>query len=110
LTNPEEIMRNKPDASRLWASDVIFRWGSYPSAVAPWSYNHRRHGLGSASHANLETGTPQMSGINELFGDGHVAWKDASKFNFNALPPTGAPVTGPGLHFVRGGGFDVFFY
>jgi prepilin-type N-terminal cleavage/methylation domain-containing protein/prepilin-type processing-associated H-X9-DG protein len=92
-SNPEELVTDRLDANRLWMSDLMFRWGS--TTPIQWSYNH---GLTSpARHGRTNDFQPNISGMNQLFGDGHVTWKPRAAFNIPgmiALDPT------QGAHFV----------
>ena len=58
-------------------SDVLSQW----HVNLGWTYNHgRRPGI------NLDTGfPPSFTGLNQLYGDGHVEWKKASQFDLSHL-------------------------
>jgi prepilin-type processing-associated H-X9-DG protein len=105
MTNPEEIMQHRFAADRLWMSDVCFCW---LSGNHLWFYNHRLGGGAATWHGGAsELGPPNIAGLNQLFGDGHVAWKPRQAFN-TLLMNAGTP--GVGSHFVRGGGIDYTYY
>lgn len=82
MTNPEDITTNILTSSKLLMADSIFYWS--PSDF--WIYNHGKYG---ASDTNLFEAYLQpidaMTGINKLFGDGSVEWKDASDFDPDLL-------------------------
>src|SRR5204863_6307722 len=82
-SDPNDITENKLRADRLLMADAFFRW----SVNGKWSFNH---GLGGAKTyaANIlstgsagPTGPPTVAGMNELFGDGHVIWKNRGDFD-----------------------------
>lgn len=85
-------------------SDVIFRWWT----TGGWSYNHGKRGAANnAGNPNPPTyGPPPITGANQLYGDGHVEWKDRSKFN-----PAAMEALDPSQPWVMGGGsVDATFY
>ncbi len=88
-SNPGDLMDNDPDANRLLMSDKLFKWW-----MGGWSYNHGRSGPschGPWEEALVDYGPPQITGVNQLFGDGHVTWKDGSKFDRNAMQSGSVP-------------------
>ena len=90
-TNPADLIDNDFDTNRLLMSDDLFKWGS-----GGWSYNHGRSGpssLGPWAGTPIDYGPPQITGANQLFGDGHVAWKDESKFDRNAMQAGTVPAS-----------------
>jgi len=109
MSNPEDLLRNKPDAGRIWMSDACFRW-SNSTPPGAWYYNHRIGGRANVIHYGtgaVVTGKPQISGMNQLFGDGHVSWRPQQEFNPAAMD---ALTPGPGCRMVRGGSNDATFY
>ena len=74
LTDPEDITANILTSGKLLMADSIFYWS--PSDI--WIYNH-----GNPSTSSMYSPIDTMAGINKLFGDGSVNWKDASEFDSN---------------------------
>jgi hypothetical protein len=49
-----------------------------------WTYNHGRH-----PGVNLDTGYPPgFTGLNQLYGDGRVIWKNVGQFDMHHLNNT----------------------
>ena len=97
------------EADRLLMADRCFRWwgnGAY-------DYNHGLNGPSfnwpTLGEPNL-TGPPALSGMNELFADGHVEWKPRSAFKPDAMEAVGAGASDPTIGYVRGGGTDATYY
>lgn len=100
-TNPADLIDNDFDANRLLMSDGLFKWWA-----GGWAYNHGRYGPschGTWAGIPIDYGPPQITGVNQLFGDGHVVWKDGSKFDLTALQAGSVPC-------VIGGGIDYTAY
>jgi hypothetical protein len=94
-------------ADRVLMTDWLFEWGS-----GGWGYNHGLYqssfiisSLCGSAMGFVDSGAPQLSGLNEAYGDGHVAWKPRSDFNLSAM--LSSPTTVPSVH---GGGADYSFY
>jgi hypothetical protein len=100
---PEELTQRELTSDRLLMADVCFRW----SDTAQWLFNHGR--FGPSLHIGGQYGPPAITGLNELFGDGHVRWKPAGEFDTAQMEAV-APVAGvPGSHFV-GAANAAFYY
>jgi prepilin-type N-terminal cleavage/methylation domain-containing protein len=81
VTKPEELTAKELSGTRLLMSDTIYRWHT-----GGWWFNHGKSG--PSVHEPLYGPVqryPNVTGINRLFGDGHVDWKDGSKFDIKAL-------------------------
>ncbi len=107
---PDDITDREYTASRILMSDVLYRWGFYATDQRRWSYNHGRAGPSFHNSSwNLYTdwGLNNYSGGNQLFGDGHVVWKDRSRYNINDMVNTHYMNTSP---YVWGQDLDVSFY
>jgi len=75
-SRPQDLTAKGLTSDRLLMSDLLSQWHVDDS----WSYNHgKRPGI-NADHAPVA-----FSGLNQLFGDGRVAWKPASKFDLPNL-------------------------
>jgi prepilin-type N-terminal cleavage/methylation domain-containing protein len=79
ITNPSDLVDTRPAADRVLMADMIFF--RINNGVPGWLYNHAKRGGPTAvwtedSPSAIGAATPaNISGINELFGDGHVIWK-----------------------------------
>jgi len=102
-THPEDLVTKGPSASRLLMADICYRW----SGNSAWRYNHGNRRAASFNHFGGQQGPPNISGLNQLFGDGHVIWKSRDEFD---LPLMDALVPSAKSRFVRGGGADATFY
>jgi len=100
---PGEVTQRELTVDRIVMSDVCFRWG----ATSQWLFNHGK--AGASFHIGGQFGPPQINGMNELFGDGHVRWKPEGEFNKAAMEAI-TPVAGtPGSHFVGISGAAIFY-
>jgi prepilin-type N-terminal cleavage/methylation domain-containing protein len=94
------------DADRVLMADLLayFDGNGYPNQ---WAYNHGIIGSGDNaiyipdlgfenSGANYPGSIKNVSGINELYGDGHVLWRSRSDIRTDLLSsnPYGQPYTG----------------
>lgn len=71
-SRPEDLTEKEPACARLLMSDLLSNWHVDNS----WSYNHGKH-----PGINTDPGPPAFSGLNQLYGDGRVAWKSVKKFD-----------------------------
>jgi len=84
-SRPDDLTARELSANRVLMSDLLVHY----HVNGFWSYNH-----GKYPGINTDTGaTPSFTGLNQLFGDGRVVWKNRSKFdvlnfvdNYNAVP------------------------
>jgi prepilin-type processing-associated H-X9-DG protein len=103
-TKPKELVDRRADAERLWMSDQIFHW----SVNSRWAYNHGfRRGASSYWDANNNGGDtfPNIAGTNQLFGDGHVAWKPREMFDLAKMQ-----AHDPTIGWVHSASTDATFY
>jgi prepilin-type N-terminal cleavage/methylation domain-containing protein len=104
-THPETVTKQSLSAKKILMADTCYRWGS----DGGWMYNHGRYG--SYSHISrwadkeVEKGPPSITGLNQLYGDAHVDWKDKGCFDTQLMDELDASQP-----HVRGGGTDVSFY
>lgn len=95
-SRPQDLTAKDLAANRLLMSDLLSQWHVDDS----WSYNHgKRPGI------NTDHAPAAFSGLNQLFGDGRVVWKPASKFDVANLT-TGNTNAG----VVRAYSTDATFY
>jgi prepilin-type N-terminal cleavage/methylation domain-containing protein len=82
-TQPDTLTANELKADRLLVSDIFYNWWVDDS----WTFNHGpRPSFGETKDFST------MSGLNKLFGDAHVEWKSAKRFNLNKLKQGGPTV------------------
>jgi prepilin-type N-terminal cleavage/methylation domain-containing protein len=94
-THPQDLTRKELVSDRLLMSDLLSHWNFDNS----WSYNHgKRPGI------NTDPGPPAFAGLNQLYGDGRVAWKPAGKF-LTPLNPNNSSIP-----MVRAYSTDSTFY
>jgi prepilin-type N-terminal cleavage/methylation domain-containing protein/prepilin-type processing-associated H-X9-DG protein len=74
-TRPQDLTGKELRSDRLLMSDVLFQW----HVTQKWTYNHGRRS------GNTDDSPPGISGLNQLYGDGHVRWKPAREFDLNNL-------------------------
>jgi len=77
--DPSELTEDRLMPDRVIMADVLYRERNNHG----WFYNHGLRGPSYLSHLSSPTtfGVPDMTGINRLYGDGHVKWKSRSAFN-----------------------------
>lgn len=78
-TTPEHLTKRSLNGNRIVMADTCYNWGGWS-----WSYNHGTNG--SSIHSNPteytddgSNGGPNITGLNRLYGDGHVNWKSRGK-------------------------------
>ncbi len=76
---PRDLTEHELTADRLFMSDTLFWWKSTDG----WLINHTPGGGGSVKMAPGPTifGVAQFTGINQMYGDGHVVWKSVDLFD-----------------------------
>ncbi len=89
-----ELTEKELLSDRLLMSDTLFHWGGDQQ----YYFNHTPSQQG---HADLNT----FPGLNQLFGDGRVAWKRRQQFDLANTFPTSSKVG-----WVAGYGTDISFY
>lgn len=96
-TRPEDFTENRLQSDRLLMSDQLFHWHVNDG----WSYSHGEKGPRTA-----EIGAPEnLAGLNQLFGDGRVAWKSGKSLNKSTLSPSN-----PAEGYVKAYSTDSTFY
>ena len=75
---PDDLTANELRADRLLMTDML----NQSSYLTGWAYNH-----GKIPGVYRDPGPPKFSGINHLFGDGHVVWKSVRNFRIGDLRP-----------------------
>jgi len=95
-TREDEITDEELAPGRLLMADTCYYWQMH----AAWVYNH-----GSGAKYRDPALTPAIDGMNELYGDGHVAW--VSPALTGSIPGFPAEDT---MRRVKGGGQDACFY
>jgi prepilin-type N-terminal cleavage/methylation domain-containing protein/prepilin-type processing-associated H-X9-DG protein len=98
-TKPDLLTADELSATRILMSDQLFHWWVDDS----WHYTHGDRGR--ASRGNDLVAPKGLAGINQLFGDGHVAWKSGRTMNRTALS-----VSDSKAGFVRGYASDATFF
>lgn len=97
-TQPALLTERSLEPNRLLMQDHL----SKSIGTPPWAYCH-----GTRPGILVDPGPPRFSGVNQLFGDGHVTFKPASAFDvpqmINATPAASVP-------YVRGNGVQATFY
>jgi prepilin-type N-terminal cleavage/methylation domain-containing protein len=92
-THLRQITADVLSSKRVLMADQIYYYG--PS----WGVTLYNHGLKTYSwdsdkapiHFCETDGPPNISGINKLFGDGHVVWKDRSEFDIENMDLNNVP-------------------
>lgn len=83
-TDPQDLTADELSPGRIIMADQIYYYGPYGGICL---YNHGLKGYswdgGPDDYMQLcdEEGPPKITGINKLFGDGRVIWKDRSEFD-----------------------------
>jgi len=95
-TQPGDLTANELTAERLLSTDILYLW----HVSQKWTFNH-----GTRAYWNDSDTLAPMSGLNQLYGDGHVAWKSMKKFDLTQLK-LGGGTTGS----VVGFGGSTSFY
>jgi len=104
-THPKDLTEKSLSGDRLVMSDVYYRWGGR------WGYNHGKNGssLHYSTTEYSDDGSTGMNvtGINNLYGDGHVIWKKPGRgkgfLEWDEIRNLRSP-------HVRGDGSDANFY
>jgi len=104
----EDLTRRKLSGDRIIMSDILY-WDQSDRA---WRYNHGPNGWAfqERSYMPWDRGdSPNITGTNQTFGDGHVEWKPEKEFPYLNLMsnPSGYPGGALGR---RGANGDTFYY
>jgi len=101
-TRPQDLTETEPKSDRLLMSDQLFHWW-YTDG---WAYNHGERGPRDSGPAGVETVAPYtVAGLNQLYGDGRVVWKNGNRMN---RPNIKSSITTNGM--VRAYSTDTTFY
>ncbi|MCH7917453.1 MAG: type II secretion system protein [Planctomycetes bacterium] len=86
VTHPEHLTQQYLTGKRILATDTLFRL----RGTGGYLYNHGRNG--ASVHRNpetlggfIDTGPPEITGLNRCYGDGHVGWKKGSEYDVEAM-------------------------
>lgn len=108
-THPRDLTGEELNGKKLLMADQIYYWGD-PSWTWPALYNHGINGYSwdgdpqdYLQECQIE-GPPKITGINKLFGDGHVVWKDRKQFDIDNMVLNNAtkPLANPHVKGVPG--------
>ena len=94
-SRPKDLTERQLLADRLLTTDTLFLW----NGDNRYHYNHGK---------NPWTGDPSppgFTGLNQLYGDGRVEWKNRRKFDISNLHPNN-----PNIGWVKGYSTDTSFY
>ncbi|MBI1370615.1 MAG: prepilin-type N-terminal cleavage/methylation domain-containing protein [Planctomycetes bacterium] len=104
-TAQRELVGTRPGgAAQIMMSDILYKW-----TYGGWSYNDGK--VAASGHysamgfAYTDYGPPQFEGVNRLYGDLSVKWKDGAEYD-----PAAMQALNVGLGWVRGGASDTYFY
>ena len=101
---PDLLTADQLAPDRLLMHDSFSIWHVTQSYAYSRGYNGAR--AADPTINKFEIGAPNnFAGVNELYGDGRVAWKPASMFNLPAIV-----AFSPGIGMVHGYGTDTEFY
>jgi len=103
-SNPNDLVNTRLAADKVLMADALVYMSGNPQG-SQWFFNHSLSGSGTnpiwgANVVYGQEGQPgyggsalNVAGINELFGDGHVAWKSKSDLRTDLLntAPAGQP-------------------
>ena len=101
----EELVDNQLESSRILMTDILY----YDASDREWRYNHGPKGwaYNEVEYMPRDGGdTPNISGVNQLFGDGHVSWKKTSEMIH--LDKMRIPSRYPGGRISAGG--DTYYW
>jgi prepilin-type N-terminal cleavage/methylation domain-containing protein len=99
-THPEDLTDNELRHDRLLMADMAARGWQF----GEWTYNHGYYG-GRGGTIVEYVAPNNLSGINQLYGDGRVVWKSARQMNKAAIT-----AADPSVGFVRGYNTDILVY
>jgi hypothetical protein len=73
---PDDLTRHQLEGDRLIMSDRLY----YSDGRALWRYNHGQFGPANSRDtltSYADAGDPEVTGMHQAYGDGHVEWKRA---------------------------------
>jgi len=103
-TRPQDLTENELRSDRLLVSDQLSNW----HVSGGWTYSHGFNGpkICMPEFNKLEVGQPMnLAGLNQLYGDGRVVWKQGSALKKATISPNN-----PDCGMVRAFGSDAIFY
>jgi prepilin-type N-terminal cleavage/methylation domain-containing protein len=86
-THPEQLTEQNLVGNRVLVADACFRL----SGTNGYLYNHGRSGASVHRDPDLfdwtlmDTGPPDITGLNRCFGDGHVEWKSRAEYDVELM-------------------------
>jgi prepilin-type N-terminal cleavage/methylation domain-containing protein len=94
-SRPNDLVGKTLEPSRLLMTDQLFLW----NADSAYYYNHgKRPWTGEKPY-------PSVAGLNQLFCDGSVVWKNGKRFDVTKLTPSNNSIG-----WVKGWSTDTTFY
>ena len=87
-THPRDLTGEELHGRKLLMADQIYYWGLLEW---PCLYNHGIRGyswdgdISDYMQLCANEGPPNITGINRLYGDGHVVWKDRREFDIDNM-------------------------
>jgi prepilin-type N-terminal cleavage/methylation domain-containing protein len=86
VTHPEHLTNKYLTSKRILVTDTCFRLGG----TGGYLYNHGKNGPSiNRNHETIggfvDTGPPEITGLNRCYGDGHVEWKKRSDYDVEAM-------------------------
>lgn len=107
-THPEQLTERRLTANRIIMADTCYSWAGL------WTYNHGINGpslhYGSSKFTDDgSNGGPKVTGLNDLYGDGHVKWKSRG-LEWGKLNPDDMRTRSANQPNVRGDGYDYSYY
>jgi hypothetical protein len=107
-TAAQDLTGNNLEAGRILVSDILY----HDASDKAWRYNHGPNGWAFNEYSWLpwdKGPQPNISGVNQGYGDGHVEWKPKDQFPY--LEKMNNPATYPGGAMGRvGNNGDTFYY
>ena len=80
--DPQRLIRDlqdgRLDGSKVLMCDYVY----YNQQFSLWGYNHGKNGgsIVGVGYGRQDSGPPEISGVNQLYGDGHVDWKKGERY------------------------------
>jgi len=114
VNNAKNRVANKMlSSNRVLMSDTLSYWSGFEPSSG-WYYNHGKTtpALPWIGVGGDDGGIPdEMAGVNQLFGDGSVHWKNAGEFPAETMDPSlnFGPYDGPWVGHYPGAASGYFF-
>jgi len=105
VNRPQDLTDKRRTSDRVLMADTLFHWRG---AGQRWTYSHGRRGAwGDALDGGpQEPAGPNILGLNQLYGDGHVNWERLDAATLVGI----APAQYSTIPAVRAGSWDANFY